>query len=437
MQPSLVDTFINDGALSLANVAYTQDDIKQSISKIKDLFSELKEHTHCFILEENPLIFSLTFLQALDSNLIPISLDPHMAEKQRENLMSFEANLIQDGKVLKRSTKIAPFQNCYGCMTSGTTSTPKLCYLSIEGAKANALAHSGALQVDKNSLLVQTLPLYHSFGIIAYLFSKIVRQCALDFNPTLLPLKEIQARNYKEAIVHTTPSQVKFLLKEKISDVLGIKSLSFGAGLVDTESVLQIKEKLIETKTYVTYGLTEAGPRVTSCEVNEVKEKGFIGKALKQTELKVCVNNDLKNEGEGFLAINSPSLLLNLKDHPNQEGYLVTRDQVLLKNGEVYYLGRESDLIKVSGISVYPSDIEHEAKKLEEIEDAIVLSKPHSLYGEVPVLFVEGKIEKEHLQTHLKSHLTQAQMPKKIHILDKLPRKSLQKVDRQKLRELL
>ena len=49
--------------------------------------------------------------------------------------------------------------------------------------------------------------------------------------------------------------------------------------------------------------------------------------------------------------------------------FLITRDLVSIKDSTIFFKSRDSDLIKVGGISVYPKDIETVIKKIHESED--------------------------------------------------------------------
>ena len=146
-------------------------------------------------------------------------------------------------------------------------------------------------------------------------------------------------------------------------------------------------------------------------------------------------------EGEGALCVSSPSLKRNLApDEITQyqgKDFLITRDLVSIKDNTIFFNSRDSDLIKVGGISVYPKDIETVIKKIETVKDCIVFPMKHRIYGSVPLLIIEGAGETKDIQNYVKDKLSVYQRPRKIVFLKEFPRHSLNKVDRKRLKEMI
>jgi long-chain acyl-CoA synthetase len=334
------------------------------------------------------------------------------------------------------------YPDCYAALTSGTTSTPKLCYLSIEGALKNAGSHASSLGITDKHTVIQSLPINHSFGIIAYLWTKVVTRCGLDLNQNFLGLKTLATKMFKDGALHISPAQLQFMLKEPEINLSGIDIISVGGGLAESSEILRLKEKFNGAKTFITYGLTEAGPRVSTGEVAQEEPSGYIGQPFNGVRIAVLQeDSQIVSEGEGSLCISSASLKKNLApDEIAQyqgEGFFITRDIVSIKDNTIYFKSRDSDIIKVGGISVYPKDIETVIKKIENVKDCIVFPMEHGIYGSVPLLIIEGDGEAKDIQTYLKDKLSVYQRPKKIIFLKEFPRHSLNKVDRKRLKEMI
>jgi acyl-CoA synthetase (AMP-forming)/AMP-acid ligase II len=391
------------------------------------------------------LSLALIFFTLIDYGHCPILLDPEMSDYQLESMVkSSKFPLIDQKKVKKPSAnnQDPAYSDCYAALTSGTTSTPKLCYLSIEGAIKNASSHAISLGITDKHTVIQSLPINHSYGIVAYLWTKVVTGCGLDLNENFLGLKTLAQKKFEHGALHISPAQLQFMLKEPESGLTGIDIISVGGGLAESSDILRLKEKFNEAKTYVTYGLTEAGPRVSTGEVAQEELSGYIGCPFKGVRIAILQEDgQIIPEGEGSLCVSSPSLKKNLApDEITQyqgEDFLITRDLVSIKDNKIFFKSRDSDLIKVGGISVYPKDIENVIKKVENVKDCIVFPTKHRIYGSVPLLIIEGNGEAKDIQIFLKDKLSVYQRPKKIVFIKKFPRHSLNKVDRKRLKEMI
>ena len=439
-----LDNFLNS-ELSLQGKPYSKIELNDTLVTLRNTLSSIQDHTECYLHEKNPLRFSLLFFLLLEKNCSPIPLPAEISAPlmtlingQLNRAFIFNGEIKKNGLAAKKNGTIKPH---YICMTSGSTGNPKECILTIEGAIENAKEHAKSLGITSKHTILQNLPLYHSFGIVAYLFVTAIHKCALEFSPIFLTPKNMKKRTWQNCVLHCSPSQLNFMLKEKDISIEGVSIVSFGAGVVSSANVLLLKTTFPEARFYVTYGLTELGPRVTTGEITQVMDIGYIGvpfsniKARVYTEEKGLVCN-----GVGLLALNSPSLKNNIAPTDiiteGESKFFLTQDLVkIAPSGEIFFLSRSDDLIKVGGISVYAIDIEETAKRFKGVLDAIVLPMPHNVYGDVPVLFVEGQVDLRELENYLSTELTTYQMPKKVFILEALPRISINKIDRKKLKE--
>jgi acyl-CoA synthetase (AMP-forming)/AMP-acid ligase II len=399
----------------------------------------------CFVRDLDALSLALIFFTLIDYGHCPILLDPELSDYQLESMVKTSKFSLIDQKKVKNlapSNQNPVYPDCYAALTSGTTSTPKLCYLSIEGAIKNAGSHASSLGITDKHTVIQSLPINHSYGIIAYLWTKVVTGCGLDLNQNFLGLKTLARKTLRDGALHISPAQLQFMLREPESNLCGIDIISVGGGLAESSEILRLKEKFNGTKTYITYGLTEAGPRVSTGEVAQEEPSGYIGQPFNEVRIAVLQEDcQIIPEGEGLLCVSSPSLKKNLApDEIEQyqgEDFLITRDYVSVKDNIIYFKSRDSDIIKVGGISVYPKDIETVIKKYKNVKDCIVFPMKHRIYGSVPLLIIEGDGEARDIQIHLKDKLSVYERPKKIIFLKEFPRHSLNKVDRKRLKEMI
>ncbi len=443
MKHNLVEKFLK-ASFSLDGEKISQVDIKNITDNVSSNISAAKiDRSIVYLQDENPIRFCISFFMLLEQGHAPIPLAPDFNQSQKDHFLeNKKRSWLENGifiQVANDGSKEIEFENSYACLTSGTTGIPKVCWLSIDGAKFNALEHAKSFGMNSENYLLQSLPLYHSFGISCYLWTTLEIGCHLDFNSVFLGVKGLAKRDLNKAVLYASPAQLKFMLKEKVeSPISGLDVISFGGGPAESIDILKLKEKFENVKALVSYGLTEAGPRVSTGLIENEKKSGYIGKSFSGIDVKVLDSEGkLLSEGIGRLCINSPSNKQNLAEDEKHGEYLLTRDLVEIKNQVIFFHSREQDLIKVGGVSVYAKDIEDVVKEFEGIEDCFVTSKDHKMYGQIPVLIIEGKDCKTELVTFLKERLAVLQMPKKIHFVAEFPRHSLDKINRKKLLEII
>src|SRR5207248_2871285 len=86
-------------------------------------------------------------------------------------------------------------------------------------------------------------------------------------------------------VLHVSPAQARFLLREGIPAPAGLDIVSVGAGLCDPDELARLADRLPGGRLFVTYGLTEAGPRVTTGRFRDpdsahAGRRGYVGRAL-------------------------------------------------------------------------------------------------------------------------------------------------------------
>ena len=110
-------------------------------------------------------------------------------------------------------------------------------------------------------------------------------------------------------------------------------------------------------------------------------------------------------------------------------------------DGFFFITDRKKDMLLVNGINVYPREIEELLYQVSGVKEAAVVGKSHPKKGEQPIAFValdEGaELTEEAVKAFLKGRLADFKIPRKIHILDQLPRNATGKILKTALRERL
>lgn len=430
-----------DKYLQLSNrIFFRKSDLatqaKEALETIQSIY--LKPQL-VYLSDEDPVNFVLYFLALLDQGFTPVCLAPTQTTP-------LESTSLVNGKfkIGTKDQKPLGQEAQYAVPTSGTTGTPKLCYFSLEKALELAKAHAEGFQLSTEFEITQTLPVHHSYGIIAYILTPLVIGTPVNFSQGLIGLRKFlkEDENLK-SVLHVSPSQARFILREKKA-APQIRKLSIGGGSLALSEVAELQSLLPEAEIYVSYGLTEAGPRVTAglyqpqhLGLAGIDTKAhWIGHAIPGVQLGV-LDDEIKPEGKGKLCVKSSFLKLNTQQDEMIQDWLITRDFVSLNSGEVFFISREDDLLKFGGVTIYPRDIEEVVRYWPGVKDVIVLKKFDPVYEERPLLCVEGSITQEEAQKRLQQDFSQMTALEEVFVLRSFPRQSLEKVDRKKLKEMI
>jgi malonyl-CoA/methylmalonyl-CoA synthetase len=109
---------------------------------------------------------------------------------------------------------------------------------------------------------------------------------------------------------------------------------------------------------------------------------------------------------------------------------------------QVYRIvGRLKELIISGGFNIYPLEVENEIDRFPGVRASAVVGAPDAARGESVVAFVEAEpglpLDRTGLEAWLRTRLASFKVPKRVTIVDALPRNALGKVEKPKLRALL
>ena len=150
---------------------------------------------------------------------------------------------------------------------------------------------------------------------------------------------------------------------------------------------------------------------------------------------------------EGEIVIQTPSLLKAYWKKPEEtarqlvDGWLHTGDIGMIDDrGFLTYLGRSKEMLKVKGMSVFPSEVETLLGRNPAIAGSAVLGREDAEKGEVPVAFVQlnpdqaGKISEADLSAWCRENMAGYKVPE-IRIVEQLPLTATGKVQKEQLKD--
>ena len=174
----------------------------------------------------------------------------------------------------------------------------------------------------------------------------------------------------------------------------------------------------------------------------------FVGLPVPGTEFKVCDFDTgalLPLGSEGELCVRSPSLLKGYWNRPEasaealRDGWLHTGDSgVITEQGFIRYLGRRKEMLKVSGMSVFPAELEAMLGQHPDITASAVIGRPDPRRGESPLAFVVARpgsgLSTDSLAAWCREVMASYKVPE-IRLVDSLPMTATGKVKKNELKE--
>lgn len=359
-------------------------------------------------------------------------------------------NVIQTA--MTRGNEVQPIDRIAGdaklmCATSGTTALPKRIVLQLDRMLQNAKAHAKSLGLNSHDRILSCLPFYHVFTLSSHIGSVIGLEATFIAGRDPLP-QTISSLIKNHAVSYTSfvPAVLDAIVRNfeyELFHAPSLKRISIGSAPISVKQLKQYKNFFTHQDLYVTYGLSEAGPRVSTLAVNQVDEALWdtVGLPLDQTEVRIADPNE---QGIGELQVKSPWQMLGYYGETAtiepievwQEEWLKTGDlATLTPEGYIRLQGRKKDLIISGGVNISPAEIEAALYGISWVLEAAVLAVPDRKRGEVPHAFVVHNgagTETETLKI-LRDQLDQIKVPKRVHFVDSIPKNATGKVDRSAL----
>jgi len=203
------------------------------------------------------------------------------------------------------------------------------------------------------------------------------------------------------------------------------------------------------------YGMSETLMLVSNpyFESDGPRIAGTVGVPLPNIGVRVVSEDGAQcNVGEiGAVQVNGPSIFTGYWRMPDKTKEEFTADG-WFRTGDVGHFGgkdlpdryltlagRSKDLIISGGYNVYPKEIEGYIDEIDNVVESAVVGVPHADFGEAVVAVVVAKPD-AHLSAHtiigaLKGRIANYKIPKRVLVVDNLPRNAMGKVQKNVLRE--
>lgn len=387
---------------------------------------------------------------ALDRSFEWIAVTDNDGGKLAENalprgVLPFDALRGDPAKApLRRAEPLAPNSVQF---TSGTTSRPK----GVVWTQANALwaarAMASRLELSEDDCGIVHFPLFHTNALAYSMLATLWAGASAVLTPRFSA-----SRFWEVSLRHgctwasMSPFPLRALLTQTDPPQHSYRVWAFAGDLAMVRDRWGIR-------TTGWYGMTETVAACITTEQGFIGPEGAMGRPSPDYE--ISIRRDDGSEaafGEtGKLFIRgAPGLSLfyeYLFDEAataaafDDDGWFDTGDEVMARpEGEIFFVGRAKDMLKVSGENVAAIEIEIVVAGVPGVIECAVVGKPDPMRDEVPVAFVvaasPGPAMEEAIVAACREKLSAFKRPQEIRFVNELPTGLLGKVLKRELREM-
>ncbi len=337
--------------------------------------------------------------------------------------------------------------------TSGTTGRPKgavLTHTNLAGQAMTFLFSNGS--DINNDVGFIGVPLFHIAGIGNMIIGLLLGLPTVvyplgAFGPGAL-LDVLEAE--KVTGIFLVPAQWQAVCAEQKANPrkLALRVLSWGAAPASDTLLRSMSETFPGTQILAAFGQTEMSP-VTCMLLGDdaLRKLGSVGKVIPTVSARVVDDdmNDVPIGQVGEIVYRAPTLMDGYWNNPQataeafaggwfHSGDLVRQDE----EGYIWVVDRKKDMIISGGENIYCAEVENVLAGHPAIAEVAVIGRSHEKWGEVPVAIAavtQPDLALGDLDEFLTERLARYKHPKRLEVVDALPRNPAGKVLKTELRE--
>lgn len=337
--------------------------------------------------------------------------------------------------------------------TSGSTGKPRGVVLSHLNIVSNTRSIVDYLELTSEDRIMVVLPFYYIYGKSLLHTHFYVGGSVVIDNRFLYPDVILETMLREEVTGFAgVPSTFSILLRRSNLRRCKFDKLRYvtqAGGSMGPCLQKQVAEAFAPARLYVMYGTTEASPRLSYLDPEDLPRKwGSIGKAIPNVELYIAdpEGRALPAGVEGEIVARGSNIMCGYWNDPEataqalRHGVYHTGDLGRMDDeGFIYVIGRMNDLIKIGGNRVSAKEIEEAICEHPAVVEAAVIGEPDDLLGEAPKAFVvvngsDGARIIEELPAFLRQRLAGYKIPKSYEVRDTIPKSESGKVQKLRLK---
>lgn len=367
------------------------------------------------------------------------------------------SRLLSHGRLARRAPRPTVDDIALLQYTSGTTGSPKGAILTHRNLRANAAqgrAWVPGLREGRETFF-GVLPLFHAYGLTLCLtFAMSIGARLVLFPKFDVGLVITAAASSPPTFLPAVPPIYDQLARAADRGRIDLHSIRFaisGAMSLPVATVDRWEEVsgglLVEG-----YGMTETSPVALGNPIGPTRRPGTVGVPFPSTEIRIVDPLDLDRvrgvDEPGELHIRGPQVFSGYWGRPAEtaqallpDGWLRTGDiAVMSADGFVTVVDRLKELIITGGFNVSPTEVEEVLQSHPDVAEAAVVGIARGGVETVTAAVVlrSGAVfDETALRDYARQHLAAYKVPRRIVVVEDLPRSLIGKVLRRQVRDRL
>ncbi|MGA1812046.1 MULTISPECIES: long-chain-fatty-acid--CoA ligase [unclassified Frondihabitans] len=340
--------------------------------------------------------------------------------------------------------------------TSGTTGSPKGAMLTHGNLLSNAAQCQAWIpQIQEGSSVVYAvLPMFHAYGLTLCLTFAMRMGSRLVLFPAFEPSLVLKAmKKHPPTFLPAVPPIYQRL--QRAADDAGVSlngiEIAISGAMPLSASVVEPWEERSHGWLIEGYGLSETSPVLMANPVADSRRAGTVGMPLPSTEARAVDPDDPTKDvplGErGELVVRGPQVFSGYYKRPDETAEVFTGDwfrtgDIVTISDDGYFtiVDRIKDLIITGGFNVSPSEVEDTLKQFAGVADVAVVGLGSSSNEQVTAAVVVEPgttLDEAALREFARENLAAYKVPRRIVVVDSLPKSLIGKVIRRHVKEQL
>ncbi|MGA2113395.1 MAG: AMP-binding protein [Bryobacteraceae bacterium] len=363
------------------------------------------------------------------------------------DIRSFRQRLrrVKGRASLKQCYRPAPDDVALMLHTSGSTGRPKRVALLHSQLSRSAWNIRQAYSLESNDVTICVMPMFHVHGLMASVLATFISGGCVVLPTRFNPLSFWRlVRKYRVTWFSAVPTIHRvLLLRADTGKVECGEHLRFirSCSAPLTKSFAIEMERVFGVPVVEAYGMTECAHQIcTNLLAPGMRKAGTVGVASGvRVSIMDASGRRLPPGDRGEVIVSGPSVItqydggLEADTKSFVDGWFRTGDEGCIdEDGFLTLTGRIKEMINRGGEKISPSEIDAILLSHTTISEAVTFAVPHPIWGEevAAAVVVSSSVTEAEIITYCAQNIAEFKCPKKVFIVDSIPRTATGKVQR-------
>jgi len=365
------------------------------------------------------------------------------------------SQVLDSGSKDEPAVKVDEFDESEIIYTSGTTGRPKGALFVHHAHMVLTASVASLIGINSSDRILHAAPLFHSAELNLYLNPGTYVGATHVVNKEFWPPDKVLGLLQNEKITQFFGAPIMYTMLMGVPDfdkydLSLIRFYGYGAAPMAAEAVKQMMDKFKCTNFFCLCGFTEGGPGgIALLPADQIRKAGAGGKYVVNMESRLVDENEkpvTKPGVVGELVVKGEMAMKGYYKNPEataaaiKDGWVHSGDLGIMDDeGYITLVDRKKDMIITGGENVYSKEVEDAIFENPKVADAVIIGVPHPAWGETVTAVVVTRpnetLTLDELRAFLATRLADYKIPRKLEVIDALPRNVSGKVLKYQLRD--